>query len=101
MSASKDPQIDRELYEQTLEEVGAGWLIGPVDRDTLTASLPCWVPSRRFAVVQGGKFIAVDDFSGSGVNGTVSACETVNPSDLDAIASHTRAVMDAFFGKWS
>ena len=65
----------------------------------MTASLPCWVPSRRFAVVQGGKLRSVDDFSASGVNGTVSSNETVNPSDLDAIASHTRAAMDAFFGE--
>ena len=41
--------------------------------------------------MQGKKMRAIDDFSISGVNGTLSAAETICPADVDQIAANARA----------
>ena len=54
-----------------------------------------YVVSRRFGVVQGGKLRAVDDYSVSRINGTLSATECIDPSDVDQITANCRAHEDA------
>ena len=55
--ASGDPDLDRQLYAATCEEVSKGWLIGPLGQTDLD-NLGLWLPSRRFAVKQGFKVLA-------------------------------------------
>ena len=47
--------------------------------------------NRRFGIRQGAKLRAIDDFSVSGVNGTVSSMETICPADVDQIVANARA----------
>ena len=76
------------------EEVGKGWLRGPLDRDAL-AKLGRWIPSRRFAVVQGAKTWPIDDYTLSKVNAAVSTYESFDPADIDHIAANCRSHGDA------
>ena len=69
---SGDPSVDEEVYAKTLVEKDHGWLMGPIE----VADLPDHaIVSRRFGLKQGAKVRLIDDFSGSGVNSTVQACE--------------------------
>ena len=45
---------------------------------------------------QGDRFRGIDDYSGSGVNGALSASETIDPDSLDRVGVNARAHMDAF-----
>ena len=51
---SGDAALDSRLFEVTEDEVKKGWLRGPLGSNELK-QLGCWIPSRRFAVMQGGK----------------------------------------------
>ena len=50
--ASADTDLDKKLYDTTMDEVAKGWLVGPFEPDNLD-HLGCWIPSRRFGVAQG------------------------------------------------
>ena len=52
--SSGDAELDDSLFAVTLKETENGWLEGPLGQCDL-AALGAWVPSRRFAVRQGGK----------------------------------------------
>ena len=55
-----------------------------------------WVPSRRFGVRQGAKLRVIDDFSASGINDALAACETIDPADVDHIVANIRTHAQAF-----
>ena len=78
-----DEQLDRELWEKTMKEVDAGWLVGPLEWEQLT---PTDVVSHRFPLKQGAKVRPIDDYSRSGVNAAVTTLEqpTVDTSDVAA-----------------
>ena len=54
------------------------------------------MPSRRFGLRSGAKYRAIDDFSGTGINGALGALETIVPTDIDGIVPNVRAHTDAF-----
>ena len=91
---SGDAVLDRKLFDITTEEVQKGWLEGPLEPEALK-QLGCWIPSRRFAVVQGSKVRPIDDYTISQVNGAFSAEECIDPADVDAIAANAKAHADA------
>ena len=63
--SSGDVEVDRQLLEETEEELKKGWAIGPFELDDLE---PGAVISRRFPLQQSTKTRMIDDFSISGIN---------------------------------
>ena len=57
--SSGDAAPDHELHEQTLNEVSKGWLAGSLDLNVLSCSASV---TRRFAIRQGPKCRAIDNF---------------------------------------
>ena len=55
-----DHELDEKLYAITEDEAHRGWLEGPLTKEDL-ARAGAWIPSRRFAVVQGEKVRPIDD----------------------------------------
>ena len=94
--ASTDAQLDRAVYNETIAEIARGWLVGPIEVQDLDSEFPLWLPARRFGLQQGSKIRVIDDYSECGQNSAVSAEETIDPSDLDAVAVSARLHMLAF-----
>ena len=82
--SSGEVDIDLGVWQQTLEEVEAGWLEGPLPPDEIDPSEPI---SRRFGIRQGAKIRPIDDFSASGVNSAASACESPALHTIDVLAA--------------
>ena len=77
-------ETDVAVFEGTMEEVKRRWLQGPPTEEQITDLLgPCWVPSRRFGLVQGSKLRLVDDFSEHGVNGATHVREKITLGGVD------------------
>ena len=90
----EDPDMDTTVYEATMEEVKRGWLTGPLTISQLSA-VDGWIPSKRFGVRQGEKVRCIDDYALSRINSAHGSRESINPADIDAIASNCRAHADA------
>ena len=73
-TSTGDPHLDEELWQATVKDAESGWA-----RLLPASSAPPSevLLSRRFAVVQGDRVRAVDDFSFSGVNDTLGTSEKV------------------------
>jgi len=82
--SSGDKEIDEVVYSKTLEEVSAGWLIGPISFESLPDEA---VVSTRFGLRQPSKIRLIDNFSGSSVNATVQSFESPKPHTTDVVAS--------------
>ena len=96
---SRRPDVDRALWESTLEEVAKGWADGPYDLDgAKQTSGGKLVVSRRFAVVQKDKIRAIDDFSASHINLCTGLREKVRVESVDAAAAMIRQWMLALKG---
>ena len=67
-SSSGDEEVDRQVYQKTLEEVNLGWASGPFAFEDLPENA---VLSRRFGLKQPNKIHIVDDLTGSRINNTV------------------------------
>jgi len=84
VSSSSDPDMDRQVWSATLEEVDKGWIEGPVSTDQLPDDA---VVSRRFGIRQSDKVRVIDDFSESLVNSTVGSYEKIDLMAVDETAS--------------
>ncbi len=82
--SSGDSEVDRIVFEKTLEERDAGWLRGPMEIHELPEGA---VLSRRFGLKQPNKVTLIDDLSASSINKTVQCSETPRPHTTDVIAS--------------
>ena len=82
--SSGDAEIDTGVWEQTMEEVAAGWLVGPLDPSEVPDTEPI---SRRFGIKQGCKIRPIDDFSASGVNEATTTTESPSLHTVDVIAA--------------
>ena len=86
--SSGDPFIDSEVYAKTLEELDCGWIEGPLDPSSLPDDA---VINRRFGIKQTSgdrvKVRLIDDFSASGVNGTVQIDSSTKLHTLDIAAA--------------
>ena len=88
--SSGDEEIDKIVWQKTLEEVEKGWLVGPLDEKHVPKDRPL---SRRFGLKQRhGKVRLIDDYSESGVN----SCVTVSESPM----LHTVDVACAMMMVW-
>ena len=83
-SSSGDEEVDRMVYQKTLEEVELGWASGPFSFDDLPESA---VLSRRFGLRQPNKIRLIDDLTGSKYNNTVQASESPKPQNIDFIGA--------------
>ena len=81
---SGDQDVDKVVYEKTIEEVNSGWLRGPFEISSLPSDA---IINRRFGLKQPNKVRLIDDFSGSLVNSTVQSFESPKPHSRDVIAS--------------
>ena len=86
--SSGDLAVDKQLLDETREEVRRGWARGPFE----TVPEGC-VVSRRFPLVQGPKTRMIDDYSISGINDTAASNNKVDLHMVDTFA----AVMREFF----
>ena len=80
-----DLNVDRQLLQETRDELAKGWAVGPF------ADVPerC-VLSRRFAVVQKNKTRMIDDYTISGINDTAAAQNKVDLHMVDTFAAVVR-----------
>ena len=83
-NSSGDTTIDDGVWSQTMSEVSAGWLQGPLSAGDVPRSHPI---SRRFGVKQGSKIRPIDDFSSSGVNQATTTVESPSLHTVDVISA--------------
>ncbi|CAE7394666.1 unnamed protein product, partial [Symbiodinium sp. CCMP2456] len=89
--ASRDPDVARAVWKESLEQVGKGWLSGPFTWDQMDEKYGgAWVASKRFGVTQGDKVRAVDDLSQFQVNASVTETEKIQLEGLDDIVALAR-----------
>jgi len=89
-------QVDKDLWECTLDEVESGCLRGPLSPEELSKRLGnLWIPARRFGIVQNGKLRPIDDFSEFLVNAAFGANEKVSLKGVDQIVAWSRAWIEA------
>jgi len=83
--ASRGDAHGKELYELTLSEaMDKGWLQGPfTPLDMGKRFSGCWLPVRRFAVVQKEKLRPIDDLKENRVNEAFSSTERASLYALD------------------
>ena len=83
--SSGDAAVDRQLLEETEEEVKLGWARGPFQH------VPdgC-VVSRRFPLMQGSKTRMIDDYTISGINDTAATSNKVDLHMVDTFAAVVR-----------
>eukprot|EP00439_Symbiodinium_sp_Y106_P008400 s14078_g1.t1 len=81
--SSGDIEVDKLLWEKTLEEVDRGHLSGPYQTDALPHG--CLVNS-RFPIIQGGKLRPIDNYTSSLVNDTVTISEKPITHSIDEVA---------------
>jgi hypothetical protein len=93
-STSKCPELDDQLWSQTLEEKEAGWLTGPFYSLQEVSDHINDIPhvSRRFPIQQGGKLRAIDDFHESNINLAYGFCDKLQLMDVDSIAASIRII---------
>ena len=83
---------DEKVWATTLEEVAEGCLDGPFSKAQLDEEFGSrWIPSRRFAVVQGSKVRPIDNFSEFGINDAFGSCEKVLMLNLDHVVGWAKA----------
>ena len=88
--SSGDPAMDQALWDKTLAEVEKGWLVGPMEWETLTGTE---VVSKRFPLQQGQKVRPIDDYSMSSINATVTQWERPTVDTIDVICSSMAFLM--------
>ena len=96
---SSNVALDKELWDQTIEEKNLGWLDGPFysiseackhvdDKVHLT---------RRFAIQQSSKIRAIDDYAESNINLAFGHCDKLDLMDIDTISATIRMIEAVFF----
>eukprot|EP00435_Cladocopium_sp_Y103_P061042 s605_g22.t1 len=88
--SSGDHEVDKIVFEKTLEERDAGWLRGPVPFEELSDK---GVLSRRFGLKQPNKVRLIDDLSRSNINSTVQTPEAPKPHSTDVVAALSLALL--------
>ena len=94
--SSGDNEVDKIVFEKTLEERDSGWLRGPMEFHELPEGA---VLSRRFGLKQPNKVRLIDDLSASSINKTVQCNETPRPHTTDVIASVALSLLERCYGE--
>ena len=82
--SSGGTNMDIQLWEKTQSELDKGWLVGPINGDSL---LDTAVVSRRFPIEQSGKIRPFDDYTQSQINLTIHSTETASVDNVDYICA--------------
>ena len=90
--SSGDTEIDRQLLDETEEEIRKGWAIGPFELSDLQ---PGSVVSRRFPLQQSTKTRMIDDFSISGINDSTVCHHKVDLHTVDSFCALVREYFEA------
>ena len=99
--SSGNADVDEVLWQQAVEEVDKGWLVGPFDSlSELSNATGIGRPhvSRRFPISQSNKVRAIDDLKESQVNQTYGKCDKLWLMDIDSIISLIRLVEQSCSG---
>jgi hypothetical protein len=92
--SSGDPEIDKELWDTTIDELDRRLLSGPYTREELDARFgPLWTASRRFGLRQGDRIRCIDDLTGSLVNSAFGPSELLDLGGVDGLAALVRALL--------
>ena len=81
---SGDNEVDRQVWEQSLQEAKTGWISGPMPSSAVPETAPL---ARRFGLKQKTKTRLIDDFSVCGVNATACIYESPTLHTIDVAAS--------------
>ena len=84
VKAPDDVELSRELWDITMDEVEAGFLEGPFEASDLPDGA---VVSPRFAIRQSNKTRPIDNFTSSGVNGTVGLGNKLQVEGVDHVVA--------------
>ena len=90
---------DTELWEQSLNEVEAGWLDGSFYEDSEVSErvhATDWICTRRFPLQQPTKIRLIDDGFESGLNSAYSCYNKLTLMDMDAVVALANVVLQAF-----
>ena len=82
--SSGDCNMDIQLWDKTQSELQKGWLVGPINWDSLPDKA---VVSRRFPIEQSGKIRPIDDYTQSQINLTIHSTETASVDNVDYICA--------------
>ena len=89
--ASKDSEVARSVWRETMEQRDKHWLRGPFPFEQMDEKYNgTWIASKRFGVVQGEKTRAVDDLSEFLVNASVTETDKVILDAVDNIVATAR-----------
>ncbi|CAK9015463.1 Uncharacterized protein (Fragment) [Durusdinium trenchii] len=88
-TASLKPDLDVQVWNQTLEECHKGWMRGPFTETRVTAMVgdPYWLATRRFALEQSDKIRLIDDGLASGLNSAFGTSNKLQLLDIDSLVS--------------
>ena len=97
--SSGDNDADQELWSQSIAEVGAGWLEGPIyNEEDITSKLgtDSWICTRRFPLRQPNKIRLIDDGLESGLNSAYSCYNKLQLMDMDSVVALANTILKAF-----
>lgn len=83
------PELDLQVWQQTLEEKEMGWLKGPFaepEIDSMVGSSD-WLATRRFPLEQREKNRLIDDALASGLNSAFGTSNKLTLYDVDTLVS--------------
>ena len=84
MRSSGSREIDAKVWNETRDEVAAGWMTGPFTEAQMVERLgEHFIVNRRFGLQQGTKIRSIDDLTESGVNNTILTLEKIELMGVD------------------
>ena len=95
-NTSGNEALDKEIYNQTQEQLASKWIRGPFSLSEVSDLFPAgFAISRRFGIVQGSKTRLIDDCREPGINFALSTCEKLSLMDTDDMASLVKLIMES------
>ena len=92
LAGSKDEKLDHAVWEETMNEVREGWMVGPLSEEELVKDVGhLWVAARRFGLIQGQKVRPIDNFAEHMVNDAFGAEEKVSLLGIDHVIAWAKA----------
>ena len=87
--SSGRPELDAQVWKQTLEECDAGWMHGPYTESQINEMVGSkdWLATRRFPLEQRDKVRLIDDALASGLNSAYGTSNKLTLFDIDTLAA--------------
>ena len=93
---SKDPKLDKKVWDITKEEAESGQIEGPLSQEELESKVGrLWIAARRFGTQQGEKIRPIDNFSEFQVNAAFGTEERIHLLSVDHVVAWTKAWIDS------